>query len=381
MKQPLGHLVLLLLLSLLAVVSCTNPEPTSWTPSGSPSRVKVEFIVTPSIFTAEGGVGNVRGLLKEFTSHGEQLKEVPLDNSGFTLSLRSGDPALITIDDVGKQFTVSGGVEEMTFVLLAKVKGNDKLMQEISIKREAKKEPTPVVIHPLEYVAEYNVAPAGDRFVTTHDTGVSGFYTVEDAVARFAAITISGSPYHLPSIDEWRAIIPALPSNTNFCLKFDKSDKLFTDVEESVALRGETIISRNDYRMGLNEVSYGVRFKDTPLASAWRYEYANQGDQQILKVTSRLLAKDENVSIEMVADPAFWQEHNGKDIVRYFPASGYKMDVDGDTLYGGSDGSFWSATAKSDKNAWGMYFYYEEAHLYDLSPRSFLRSVRLFLGK
>lgn len=99
----------------------------------------------------------------------------------------------------------------------------------------------------------------------------------------------------------------------------------------------------------------------------------------MLKITARPVASD--LSIEKVADSLFWESDTDADVIRYFPASSYKMADDGNVLYGGSDGSFWTATTKSDKNAWGMYFYYEEALLFDLSPRSLLRSVRLFLGK
>ncbi|WP_297161261.1 hypothetical protein [uncultured Porphyromonas sp.] len=232
---------------------------------------------------------------------------------------------------------------------------------------------------PLEYVLEYNVDSIGTALVTTHATDVSGYFTFEDAVAKFSDITIAGNEYHLPSTAEWCAIIPALQYNDKLCAKFDKSDETFMDVSEKVVVQGDTIISNNDYRLGVNKVTYGLRFKGTQMLSAWRYEYTKVDDCQVLKITARPVASD--LSIEKVADPLFWESDTDADVIRYFPASGYKMADDGNVLYGGSDGSFWTATTKSDKNAWGMYFYYEEAHLFDLSPRSFLRSVRLFLGK
>ena len=232
---------------------------------------------------------------------------------------------------------------------------------------------------PLEYVLEYNVDSIGTALVTTHATDVSGYFTFEDAVAKFSNITIAGNEYHLPSTAEWCAIIPALQYNDKLCAKFDKSDETFMDVSEKVVVQGDTIISNNDYRLGVNKVTYGLRFKGTQMLSAWRYEYTKVDDCQVLKITARPVASD--LSIEKVANPLFWESDTDADVIRYFPASGYKMADDGNVLYGGSDGSFWTATTKSDKNAWGMYFYYEEAHLFDLSPRSFLRSVRLFLGK
>ena len=234
---------------------------------------------------------------------------------------------------------------------------------------------------PLEYVLENNVDPSGIGLVTTHATDVSGYFTFEDAVANFSNITIAGKECHLPSTAEWSAIIPALQNNDKLCAKFDKSDESFMDVREQVVVKGDTIISNNDYRLGVNKITYGLRFKGTQMLSAWRYEYTKVDDCQVLKITARPVANDAGISIEKVADPAFWESHTDADVIRCFPASGYKMSDDGNVIYGGSDGSYWTSTTKSDKNAWGMYFFYEEAHLFDLSPRSFLRSVRLFSGK
>ncbi len=50
---------------------------------------------------------------------------------------------------------------------------------------------------PLEYVLENNVDPSGTGLVTTHATDVSGYFTFEDAVAKFSNITIAGKECHL----------------------------------------------------------------------------------------------------------------------------------------------------------------------------------------
>ena len=51
---------------------------------------------------------------------------------------------------------------------------------------------------PLEYVLEYNVDPSGTGLVTTHATDVSGYFTFEDAVAKFSNITIAGKGVTCP---------------------------------------------------------------------------------------------------------------------------------------------------------------------------------------
>ena len=320
------------------------------------SKAVQDFTLSPA--QVELNVGDTKQLTVAVT---------PTDAS-YAVSYESSDAAVATVTAEGLVQALAAGTATITATI-------GKLQKQCSVTVLA-----PAKL-PLEYVLEYNVDSSGTGLVTTHATDVSGYFTFEDAVAKFSNITIAGNRYHLPSTAEWSAIIPALQSNDKLCAKFDKSNKSFMDVNEKVVVQGDTIISNNDYRLGVNKITYGLRFKGTQMVSAWRYEYTKVDDCQVLKITARPVANGANISIEKVADPAFWESDTDADVIRYFPASGYKMSDDGNVIYGGSDGSYWTATTKSDKNAWGMYFYYEEAHLFDLSPRSFLRSVRLFSEK
>ena len=66
-------------------------------------------------------------------------------------------------------------------------------------------------INPLAYVAEYNINKEGTGFETdlyTTDKDKIGYFNYETAVAKFSRIKIGGKAYHLPSIDEWRSIVP-----------------------------------------------------------------------------------------------------------------------------------------------------------------------------
>lgn len=52
----------------------------------------------------------------------------------------------------------------------------------------------------------YNVNGSGDAFVTKHTNNTSGYFTWKEAKEKFATIRISGTAYHLPSLEEWRGL-------------------------------------------------------------------------------------------------------------------------------------------------------------------------------
>ena len=69
------NLISIIALAML-VVACCSEEPTP-NPSKK-STFKAEFQASPSIFSAEGGVGTVKGILQEVSSEGKVIKETPL---------------------------------------------------------------------------------------------------------------------------------------------------------------------------------------------------------------------------------------------------------------------------------------------------------------
>ncbi len=206
------------------------------------------------------------------------------------------------------------------------------------------------VLNPLSLVAEYNVNPAGTGFVTDLTAcNVSGRFTFDDAVAQFSNIIIGGKQYHLPSIEEWRSIVP---SNYNHVLFQDTESR--NNVSETVTVQGANITMKSDFRTGVNGVSYALRYKGTGMVSAWRYEYIEDGNNTHMKVTSRSLKGKLDLTVDDIAFPAFWSANAGNDVTRHFPASGFS-DL-GSLEKVGTDGWFWSSSWYSSSYAWGMYF-------------------------
>ncbi len=209
---------------------------------------------------------------------------------------------------------------------------------------------------PLAYLAEYNVNAEGTDFVTTQDLDVSGYFSYEDAVEKFTNVTIAGKKYHLPSKEEWMAIVPVASSGDDY-LSFTSSFR-HNDVYETVVIHGETISSSNDYRGGSvsSNKAHALRFKGTKYVSAWRYESMLLNDKRVLKITARPLdGKADNVTVDDIAKPEFWESNTESDIVRILPASGSFSY--GKPRWQGSDGYFWSSTAGEEEyTAWSLAF-------------------------
>ena len=236
------------------------------------------FEAKPDHFTHNGGVGQVTGVCKVLDASGAVIAEEPLANDQFTLTLKQGDVTELTIDEAMKSFTVKPGNAETDFVLLAKGLTPGAVAEEIRIRRDAK--PAPIIRTALDYVAEYNMNADGSNFVQTQDCDVSGYFTFDDAVSKFANITVAGTKYHLPSQKEWLSIIPLDRTPIDY-INFTQTYK-HQDVSESVSVGGQDVTSTNDYYAPGDGVVYALRYKGTIFVSAWRYEVITKGGQRVL---------------------------------------------------------------------------------------------------
>ena len=229
---------------------------------------------------------------------------------------------------------------------------------------------------PLEYVAEFNIAPDGVSFVTSHANDVSGYFDWNTTIAKFASdknFMIDGKKYYLPSRSEWNGIVPDGYTNFSYIERYQNGEnQLIADVDEVITIAGETKTYKADYlKLGENAeqgkfyegygTSYAIRLKsdDNTLLSAWRYEYktnplplANstaewpdeRSKPKILVITARLLGPDFTGTVEDISKPEFWQSNNEKDVTRIFPAA-LKNDAPNRDL---TDDDFWS---------WGIGLY------------------------
>ena len=231
------------------------------------------------------------------------------------------------------------------------------------------------IINPLSYVAYYNVNPAGNGFVTDlTDCNVSGYFNWRDAVTSFN--TNNSIPgYHLPSIDEWRSIIP---QNTNYLFFWSTSP--YNDIAENVIVNGENITMTSDIYNTGNNLTYALRYKGTDYVSAWKNEYISDGNNTHMKITSRNVAPSVTIDDIIANNGAFWNTGTTNDVVRYFPASGY---MNGTTVGNRpTHGYFWSSTPFSNQNppnrGESMEFNPQYAYSTNITYITTKHTVRLF---
>lgn len=332
-----------------------------------------KFKASNETFTAEGGKGSISAIYKATDAKGTIVEEKPLQSKEFTISLKQGNAADIVLDNETKSYTVKKGQVEANFILVAKAVFEGAVAQEIRIHR-AKGSPSQQTVRmPLEYLAEYNINKTGTGLVSSNATNVSGYFTFNDAVAKFSSIAIDGKKYHLPSKEEWLAIVPesrSTPDYVSFAMEYN-----YNDVKETVIVAGKEITSTNDYVGNGENATYALRYKGTDLVSAWKYEYTMLDGYRVLRITARpVKGISPAVTIDEVKKPEFWENNKLADIVRILPASGWY----GSLLYAeDSLGIFWSSTQFDDEKAWYMDFG-KAYSVVDKHFRSNRYSVRLF---
>ena len=210
-------------------------------------------------------------------------------------------------------------------------------------------------VNPLEYVAERNIDKAGTNFVTDmYAYNVSGLYDFDTAVAKFSHITIGGEAYHLPSMDELKAIIPGkLDDNPGYDLVtvWSKSPTVNSrmNIEQKVVVAGKSINCLQDIQnVPADTKSYALRFKGTAIQSAWKYEIKQVNNYKVMRITSRLVA--DGVTIEDVSKGSFWTQNNSRDIVRIFPFDTFRHYGSG-LLQGDWSGNYWTSSPIDEHTA------------------------------
>lgn len=109
------------LLALFVVGGCNN-EPANNNPNPEPKpqahNYKALFQAEPSSVSAAGGEGRIIGTLQALSQDGKIESEKPLKPKEYTLKLIAGNKEQITLDEIGKTFSIVQG-DAATFELEA----------------------------------------------------------------------------------------------------------------------------------------------------------------------------------------------------------------------------------------------------------------------
>ena len=322
------------------VPSANTNKQQSYTPNGGWFTATV---VTGGIYSYENPLPGATKLLLEGTYKGQPWQKViefknileqPIAtkrNHLYRIYLTKGDGTTPGGTDPADADQVHYGIEVLDW--------NDELSFDYTDADVLNAEQIPQ-INPLQYVAEYNINQTGDGFVTDlYSTDVSGYWRAVVALAKFSNFEVAGESYHFPSWEEWKGIAPQN-------LIYISSTQVKTDVSEPVSVAGENINCKQDIKGTGNGVWYALRFKETDYRSAWKYEFVNVDNNNVLRITSRNVADD--VTIDDIATEAFWQQNSTRNIVRIFPASGY-FPPGSEAAHAESEGKlgrFWSSSKR-----------------------------------
>lgn len=231
--------------------------------------------------------------------------------------------------------------------------------------------------NPLSYVAETNVNADGNGFVSDPlANDLSGFWDWTSALSLFSDVEWEGKQYHLPTMEEWKAIIPATAGNVRF------DEELNNKLTETVCLSGERMDCVQEFKGTTRDnVCYALRFKGTEYQSAWKYEWVSQDENNfMMRITSRNVM--DGVTIDQIATEAFWKPDKLRDVVRIFPNSGCMEERRGELELSrrGIYGYFWTASRGENNNPTYLGVYnMGSCSGYEINPDA-LYTIRLFKG-
>lgn len=268
--------------------------------------------------------------------------EVSLDNgkSWEALLDESGNKVKAVGVDGSSDFSISE--DEYSYTIIYKG-------EKFVIPKEGKT-PPPVARPKLaiEYIALTNLTgtPGGEIKFVSSPYEYGWYYIWNDAVSLNYP-----EGWHLPTLEEWRGILPDYGY-----IKFSSTlDNL--DISETASVGGEIVNFTSDYRSTGGDSAYAIRYKNekNDMLSAWLYEYFTIPDGEpnsgtfALKITVRYLGPDQkDVTIDTISDNAWWSSDNSGDIVRIFPAIGFRNEKGTSGEVGtytiGKGGNYWSIT-------------------------------------
>ncbi len=218
----------------------------------------------------------------------------------------------------------------------------------------------------LDRLSEYAVAENGTSFVTDHKTRNTnvGYFSYSEAIKRFKnPVVIASKKYSLPSVYEWRSIIPDNANlygvTTNTVAFFPETN---LNIEEPlISINGKLKNYKGDY-ISKSQVGYAVRFKDetNKYRTAFRYEAlpAETDGNAVIKITARYIGNDTQYDINNVSNESFWNESGAKYTTRMIPRYGGKnyrvLDPTGYDY--NNHGVYWTSTARTADMSYVAYF-------------------------
>ena len=234
----------------------------------------------------------------------------PDDAVDKVLTWSSKNPEVATVDSEGTVTAVKAGTAEIV-ASKGEVSGSSMITVEAA----------PVeLVHPASLFAEYNVGVTPGTFATSHDAADNGYYNFTDAQ------TACPKGWHVPTQSELYSVIDCYDGAATVVqhCKFTGSSN-YTDVPEKVLINGQLRDFTADYYTDTKGVCYALKFKDASneYLSAYRWKDAASGTPFEVRVRW-IKAEGKDLTVQDIANDAYWNSNSESDIVLQFPAVGYK---------------------------------------------------------
>ena len=213
-----------------------------------------------------------------------------------------------------------------------------------TLKPTVPSDPDYYFLNPLARIAERNIGLTPGTFATD-DTPATSVYVwwrqYKDIPTDTNLQTTKWMPadYKMPTLYEFHAAFPLInddpqPGATyKYSLKwpgFSLNGTTPVSVKEQLSLGNNGSTSQNTYQWDGQTTWYAIRWASNnvtgdKLRCAYRYEILNWGTPSAqLRVTSRYLGEHfTHVSINDVANTAYWSANIPADVVRIFPITGW----------------------------------------------------------
>lgn len=258
----------------------------------------------------------------------------------------------------------------------------------------------------IEYLAQYNMG-SESSFATSHRNDASKYFSYQDACDRFTTIEIDGSGWHLPSVEEWRGIVPSNESGEPISFAYTQCQY---NVAEAIEIGGLRRSYLADYNSVNATTCYALKFKsgdkevspnyspatNNEMLCAYRYELvgdfkkANNPDSYLL-ISVCYLGENFTGGVHTISSEQWWTNYKKLHPDLYFerrlPASGwYKTVVQegqkDEVLSVGTGGRYWSSStvAGGTEYAWALNYHASKLRLLPIHA-SYRYAVRLFRDK
>ncbi len=232
-------------------------------------------------------------------------------------------------------------------------------------------------INPLGYFAEHNMADLNGTFETGHNTsgGLYLFKWNNAMTYNTTPATLGGKSYYLPTIQEWRAIIPESETYVKFS---DIGTRTLNNAAVTVGGESYTMSGTFDNigSVVYATLTYTLQSDQTKkLHAIARYWTENLWESN---GNGRMVIKMKSTPVAYAIYQAKNADWNGVGVVsRVLPAAGYRDEYDNTPYYQDDGGFFWSSTEVSGYAASRVAYFMIHAHSASNPSKSCVYSVRL----